>query len=532
MFKQSTNLYSWMTDVALLSLVITPVVAVLNINLAHADQDGYGKDFGVKVENLLEARSNQLFGIHKPLQKSAPATSGDYRSMGQSADDQVLLARGLRAEYLTREAGDKTDMMVFWPSEANPTHIVSCVEGGRETIAPGKLNPSVQTINLQNGNVRTVLRGMDRCDGIRLTDWGTVLVTEETDDGGAYEILDPMAFENATLVSRGTSNVVDSFGIPVTEQVAYRDALPTMAWEGLTVLDSGVVIGGDELRPGSGALDSDGGAIYKFVPSVPRTGNGKITDLSDSPLTAGNVFAMTVSCRDKGSSSFPQYGQGCEVGHSAWVRVIPANARIDANAKGATGYYRPEDLHSDPTYEDDGVRFCWTNTGNEGAHHYAEVVCGIDTNPIGSNSLKVNGNNALEYLADESEDRGYAVTTVNRFVEGDTDFNSFDNLAFQPHSGNLYVIEDHPNGDIFACLPDGADRNIKTDGCVKILSVKDSSAEPTGFMFSADGRTAYVSIQHSQDGLMPQVDDYATDDVLKISGFRSPRHPRYHSKHD
>ena len=31
-------------------------------------------------------------------------------------------------------------------------------------------------------------------------------------------------------------------------------------------------------------------------------------------------------------------------------------------------------------------------------------------------------------------------------------------------------------GDVFACLPDGADRDIKSDGCVKILSVTDRSA--------------------------------------------------------
>lgn len=58
-------------------------------------------------------------------------------------------------------------------------------------------------------------------------------------------------------------------------------------------------------------------------------------------------------------------------------------------------------------------------------------------------------------------------------------------------TGNHYVIEDNPNNDIFSRLPDGADRDIKTDGGGKILSVKDTSAEPTGFKFSADGRTAY-----------------------------------------
>jgi hypothetical protein len=109
---------------------------------------------------------------------------------------------------------------------------------------------------------------------------------------------------------------------------------------------------------------------------------------------------------------------------------------------------------------------------------------------------------------------------VNRFVEGDADFNSFDNLDFQPRTGNLYVIEDHDNGDVFACLPDGADRDLKTDGCVRILSVKDSSAEPTGFLFADDGETAYVSIQHSDDANMPLLDGYGTDDIIRITGFK------------
>jgi len=122
-------------------------------------------------------------------------------------------------------------------------------------------------------------------------------------------------------------------------------------------------------------------------------------------------------------------------------------------------------------------------------------------------------------------DPAQRTVVLNRFVEGDADFNSFDNLEFEPKTGNLYITEDpgtHGNGDVFACLPDGDDRDIKSDGCLKIISVKDSSAEPTGFKFSADGRTAYLSIQHSNDGLMPKIDDYATDDIIKITGFRIP----------
>ena len=414
-----------------------------------------------------------------------------------------------------------------------------CVEGtnlggtpcGKDPVGPdgrcadhSLFNPSVQRINLATGAVETVLRGMTSCDGIRTTPWGTVLATEETDDGGAYEILDPLAGTNHTVKDRATGEIVDATGATVTSPIAKRAALPTIAWEGLDVTREGAVYAGDEERPGSTAdgggstNDRDGGAIFKFVPTTPWNG-APVTALGQSPLVAGAVYAWQASCQAKTSSSFPQYGQGCEIGEGAWVQVAGANARVDAHNKGATGFYRPEDGHFDPLYAGDGIRFCWTNTGNEGAKNYGEVLCMVDTRPMGTGT-KVAAKNGFTYLADSAETRGYAVATANRFVEGDADFNSVDNLAFQPGSGIMYVIEDHANGDIFACLPDGEDRDVKTDGCVKVLSVKDSSAEPTGLIFSADGTTAYLSIQHSDDANMPKVDDYPTDDILKITGFK------------
>lgn len=44
-----------------------------------------------------------------------------------------------------------------------------------------------------------------------------------------------------------------------------------------------------------------------------------------------------------------------------------------------------------------------------------------------------------------------------------------------------------------------------------------------GLIFDASGTTAYLAIQHSEDGLMPDVDGYATDDVLKVTGFKIVR---------
>ncbi|GAB4355368.1 MAG: hypothetical protein Kow0073_12420 [Immundisolibacter sp.] len=501
------------------TLPLALAASLLSATPAMADDDDHGeRDFGAMVEHLLHAQSDKLFGIKKPLNETSEPDI--RRAPDQSVDDLMFLAEGLKAEIFSRDVAHKWDQMDFWPNAQNPTHLVACIEEfNRQTITPypngnTRYNPSVQTIDLETGEVRTVLRGMAGCDGIRVTPWRTVLVTEEDGStsgdghlGGAYEILDPLAFEEGNLVNRRTSDVVDPNGNAIVGQVAYRGALPTISWEGIAVLPNGVVIAGDELRPGSyadglGSRDTDGGAIFKFVPSVPHQG-GPIHNLGDSPLAAGTVYAMQVSCRDDRQ----QAGQGCEVGNAAWVLVDANDARADANLKGATGYYRPEDLHRDPMYMDesnpDAVRFCWANTGNEDASNFAEVVCGIDSDPM---------------LADADT----LSVVVNRLVEGDRDMSAFDNLAFQPKTGNLYVVEDDENGDVWACLPDGADRDIKSDGCVKILRLKDQSAEPTGFIFSADGRSAYVNIQHSDDptdGSMNR-DGWGTDDLIKITGFK------------
>ena len=476
--------------------------------ILFADDERKNRDFGLQAEKLLNKKSKIFFGIKKPLKNSASESTVPYRTEVQGAGEQVLLAKGLHVEYLSRDAGDKTDMIVFFPSD-DPTHIITSVESGREEIVENsdKYNPSVQRINLKTGEVETILRGLHSCDGIRLTPWGTILATEEAIDGAAYEILEPLSVTDETVTDRGLGIVTD----PV--RIVKRNALPIIAWEGIAILPNGVVIAGDEFPPGIGANfltpDADGGAIYKFIPDVLRFDNDEITDLGDSPLVSGRVYALQINCFE---GPVPEvgfqelFGQGCEAGIGSWVEVSATFARFDADANWATGYMRPEDLHIDPMFETPvdspgAVRFCWTNTGNAGAQNFGEVFCAVDHDPV------------------SAEPFGRTVV-ANRFVEGDTDFNSFDNLAFQPFTGNLYVLEDAVNGDVFACLRDGADRDIKTDGCIKVISVLDSSAEPTGLVFSQDGTSAYLSIQHSNDDLMPLVDNYPTDDILEITGFQ------------
>lgn len=504
MIKLKKRMAKWGLTAAKAGLAATILVGPVVPSQA-SEFDGFdGLDFGALVQRGLEQSSQIWFGVGTPLKGSAAPTSGPYRTAAQKASDQVLLADGLKAEYVTRNAANAADMFAFWPSDSNPTHLIFCIEGGRQdlgTFLPGglvkKFNPAVQRIKLSDGSVETILRGTTSCDGIRRTAWQTILATEEANDGGAYEIINPLNVTDHTITDRSLGTIVDQNGLP-SASIVKRTALPKMAWEGIGITPEGVVYAGDELRPGT-PVNADGGALFKFVPAAPRLTSGPVGSLSESPLAAGNVYALQVSCQ----SNTQQFGQGCEIGNGAWINVSAANARADANTAGATGYYRPEDLEMDDMFGGPGVRFCWTNTGLADGGNYGEVLCGVDSAPLTASAAQ-------------------RTVVVNRFVEGDQDLNQPDNFAFQPKTGNHYVIEDNPNGDIFACLPDGADRDIKTDGCVKILSVKDTSAEPTGFKFSADGRTAYLSIQHSDDTNMSMVDDYATDDIIKITGFRIP----------
>ena len=105
-----------------------------------------------------------------------------------------------------------------------------------------------------------------------------------------------------------------------------------------------------------------------------------------------------------------------------------------------------------------------------------------------------------------------------------------DNVDFQPSTGILYVLMDattsaedpaFTNDDVWACLPDGADSDTLSDGCVRVMTLKDGTAEFTGIEFLVDGRSFFIHLQHrTQDGrAVPH-----TTDMLQISGLKSPDH--------
>lgn len=78
-------------------------------------------------------------------------------------------------------------------------------------------------------------------------------------------------------------------GTEVSKTIFKRDALPTLALDGLFVTKRGIMYTRDEPRPGRDDLhDSDGGAIFTLVPSNPYTG-GDTPGPEDSPFVSSKT---------------------------------------------------------------------------------------------------------------------------------------------------------------------------------------------------------------------------------------------------
>jgi secreted PhoX family phosphatase len=482
---------AWLLGLGLAAAVAAPAMALSFV------------DFGAEREAALRSQAGNLFGgIGNPLSATGPVVAG------AAGANSVGLASGLHVAQVFRgdasgpaasKLGQNADQIAFWPADDNPKWGFVCIEGG--ATAPG-----IQRVKLSGGDrgtVETVLTGTSGCDGIRRTPWGTILATEEDDSSTALEIYKPTQTTGVSY-NRDTLELTDTVGEDESGNVAPRPAIGHFAFEGLAIYPDGTLYGGDELGP-SGRRN--GGAMFKFVPQTPATDrpaaeqakldNPKFTALS--PFAAGDLYALELG----GANN----GQGNQLGTGRWQGPIDAaHASAEGQAKG-TGFYRPEDVDIDPIATAAGrVRFCWTNTGNSGIANWGEVLCLDDRSTAG------------EPTGTRPE--------VQQFITGNPELNSPDNIAFQPKTGIVYVIQDSPRvngtsvpGDVWACLRDGADADLQSDGCVRVITDKAAGSEPTGFTFDGSGTRAYLNIQHSPDNPNTALNEGAFDEMLVIDGF-------------
>jgi len=434
-----------------------------------------GFDFGIFRDHHLDAQSRQLFGIASPVEASS-TESVDAILANADPASLVTLAKGLHAHVLSAntQLGSNIDMMALWPNDTNPTHLIVCNEQG--TAEPG-----LQRIRLNDGLVETILTGTSSCDPVRRTAWGTILFGEEVGGTGwLIELVRPLATTNVVF-NRSAGTFAGGVG---AENFATRPAVGRLAFEGLALYPSGLLYYGDENRPATGTA---GGSYFKFIPSSPWSG-GRVSDLSESPLAAGKVYGLRLGKR----SGNTDYGQGTNTGLGVWVPITPSenvDLRMAAATLKLTGYYRPEDAEVDVAALAEGnVRFCGNNTGNEiDDHNWGETVCVTD-----GTTAQATANTStpeLQYL-----------------VIGTSDFAMMDNLAYQPGKGNWIIHEDGDgpefgrNNDLWSCLDDGADADTLSDGCVRIGTLNDLTAEWTGGVFDRWGTHFYVSVQHNVTG--------------------------------
>ena len=248
--------------------------------------------------------------------------------------------------------------------------------------------------------------------------------------------------------------------------VVARLALGQLSYEGVVALPDGTTYYGDELRPSNGRV---GGGVFKFTPTTPWPGGDSITSLDQSPLAAGRVSVLRLASPNR---NYNDAGQGTNTGAGRWVPLTtPANpltfnlANVAIAAGGYTGYYRPEDFELDPgAWADGRIRICWDNTGNDRADQWGETLCLTDSP-----------------TTDPAFTGGFE-PIVEPFVIGNPELRMPDNLDVQPGTGILYIAMDattsfddpaRTNDSVWACLPDGADPDVLTDGCLRVMNLKD-----------------------------------------------------------
>jgi len=489
---------------------------------AHPAADGHGRgdrdrpDFGAFVQGQLKAFSQQLFGFARPLDGSA---AGPFDGPSSEA---LVLAKGLRATVVSSAVHFSADQIALWPDDRNPRYLFVCDEESS--------NPAVQRVDLRkpaNANATTIVTGLVACDPVRRTPWGTIIVAEEAGaTGGFYEIFDPAGITTPIAVTDRTTGATSD-----PAHLVKRQAIGSLSFESFAIAEDGTTLFGDELAPSGGAA---GGGIYKFVPTNLYGGGGPITASALSPFASGLIYGLRVA-----ASGSTNWGQGAETGKGAWVPVNLAGANVVDPAGNIilrtaqtlqrfTGYYRPEDMDIDPIAAEDGVmRACWADTsrashaGDSAVEHSAvraEIMCLTEEPPSAAVPTPATG----------------TIPHVERFIAGNQEGAMFDNVAFQPHTGNLVVLEDGPTSivkadgtteprgnDMWICLPDGADDDVQSDGCVRFASLRDTSSEPTGFIFLGSGEAGFVNLQHRA------VDEAGgRGSLLLITGFDVRGHGR------
>jgi secreted PhoX family phosphatase len=164
-------------------------------------------------------------------------------------------------------------------------------------------------------------------------------------------------------------------------------------------------------------------------------------------------------------------------GRARWVALdrnaVQIDSDVEAIAKGATGWGRPEDIEIIP------------NVSIKGRRH--------DVMYVSSTSEAL----VLRIVLDGAE------ASVDNFLKEGvniTGLNDPDNLELD-EVGNLYVVEDNGPSDVWL-VPTGRGLLPQATSAGRWVSLSDCSAELTGLYFDrTNPRRAWVNVQHAGGAL-------------------------------
>ena len=327
-------------------------------------------------------------------------------------------------------------------------------QAGRFVYRPHEVgsNGSVSVTDLETGITKTIAQRIDweALDGSAWTPWGTLLIAEETNTARFRDPQYPQAVAGLVyelVPSKDDPSVID--------QIIARPAIGSKSHEGMRFDPQGNLYTISERTPGY---------IFKFVPDT------------KGDLSSGQTYVLRITETD-----------GDRTGDAEWVPLDRTAVQIDASAAadavGATGYGRPEDVEMA------------TSTGN---------------NRGGANVLYVaitSEHRVLEIdLREPNGGREHSTAHISDYVRvglnATPEFSMPDNLALD-RAGNLYIAED-PGGafpskrlgdDIWVATPNSGSSGPAAS-VARFASLTDCDAEPTGIYFEKGGDRLFVNVQH------------------------------------
>jgi hypothetical protein len=379
--------------------------------------------------------------VFEPLAASAVCTNGG------SATQPLVIPSGFDQSIIASE-----------PDVQNAIDMNTQNENGQQTgrylyrVSEAGSNGSLAVTDLWTGVTKKIAQRADweSLDPVVWTPWGTLLFAEETNAA---------AFRDPAFPQSVAGLVYEVFLDPadptVVTNVIARPAIGSKSHEGMRFDPQGNLYSISERTPGY---------IFKFVPD--RKGD----------LSSGQTYVLEVTQPD-----------GDRTGGAEWVllprEAVMVDASLAADAVGATGYGRPEDLE------------IATSSGN--ARGGANVLYAAITS-----EHRVLAIDLREPGGGSDHGSAYVANYVARGLNTTSEFTMPDNLALD-HSGNLYITED-PGGntasgkrgdDIWVATP-GAGNASAAASVVRFATLTDCEAEPTGIYFDVKGQRLFVNVQH------------------------------------